>query len=215
MKYKLVIFDLDGTVLDTLEDLCDSVNFALSSHKLPERSIDEVRSFVGNGIRRLIDLSVPDNTDTSIADSVFDFFKAYYKEHSSDKTKPYDGILPLLKFLREQGVRTAVVSNKADFAVKNLVEKYFDGLFDYAAGEKEGIPRKPSPDSVYNAIEFFGLSCSDCVYVGDSEVDIATAVNAGIDSIIVTWGFRDRDTLIKAGAENLCDDVSALKNMLI
>ena len=215
MKYKLVIFDLDGTLLDTLEDLCDSVNFALSSHKLPERSIDEVRSFVGNGIRRLIDLSVPDNTDTSVADSVFDSFKAYYKEHSSDKTKPYEGVMLLLKFLGEQGFRTAVVSNKADFAVKNLVKKYFDGLFDYAAGEKEGIPRKPSPESVYNAIEFFGLSYSDCVYVGDSEVDIATAVNAGIDSIIVTWGFRDRDTLIKAGAETLCDDVSALKNMLI
>lgn len=215
MKYKLVIFDLDGTVLDTLGDLCNSVNFALKSYNLPERSLDEVRTFVGNGIRRLIDLSVPENTALSITDSVFDAFKAHYKEHSSDNTKPYNGISELLVELKEKGILTAVVSNKADFAVKNLADKFFDGLFSYISGEKEGIPRKPAPDMVRNAIEFFGVSSEDAVYVGDSEVDIMTAKNCGIDSIIVTWGFRDKEILINSGAKILADDIITLKNMLI
>lgn len=215
MKYKLVIFDLDGTVLDTLGDLCNSVNYALKSYNLPERSLDEVRTFVGNGIRRLIDLSVPENTALSVTDSVFDAFKAHYKEHSSDNTKPYDGIAELLGELKEKGILTAVVSNKAHFAVKDLADRYFDGLFSYVSGEKEGIPRKPAPDMVQNAIEFFGVSSEDAVYVGDSEVDIMTAKNCGIDSIIVTWGFRDKEILINSGAKILADDIITLKNMLI
>lgn len=215
MKYKLVIFDLDGTVLDTLGDLCNSVNFALKSYNLPERSLDEVRTFVGNGIRRLIDLSVPENTALSVTDSVFDAFKAHYKEHSSDNTKPYNGIAELLVELKEKGILTAVVSNKADFAVNSLADRYFDGLFSYISGEKEGIPRKPAPDMVQNAIEFFGVSSEDAVYVGDSEVDIMTAKNSGLDSIIVTWGFRDKEILINSGAKILADDIITLKNMLI
>ncbi len=215
MKYKLVIFDLDGTVLDTLGDLCNSVNFALKSYNLPERSLDEVRTIVGNGIRRLIDLSVPENTALSITDSVFDAFKSHYKEHSSDNTKPYIGIAELLRELKEKGILTAVVSNKADFAVKSLADKYFDGLFSYISGEKEGIPRKPAPDMVQNAINYFGIESYDAVYVGDSEVDIMTATNCGIDSIIVTWGFRDKEILINSGAKILADDIITLKNMLI
>ncbi len=215
MKYKLVIFDLDGTVLDTLEDLADSVNFALKHHNLPKRSVSEIRDFVGNGIRRLIDLSVPDGCEKAITDSVFNVFRNYYKEHSCNKTKPYDGIIPMLITLRERGVYTAVVSNKADFAVKNLVTKYFDGLFTYSAGEKEGIPRKPAPDAVYNAIEFFGVKPEETVYIGDSEVDIETAENAGIDSIIVTWGFRNEDILVKNGAKKLISEVKELENILI
>lgn len=215
MKYKLAIFDLDGTVLNTLEDLCDSVNFSLRTHKLPERSLSEIRAFVGNGIRRLIDLAVPENTDIQVTDSVFETFKTHYKEHSCDKTKPYDGIIELLSALNNQDVYTAVVSNKADFAVKDLVERYYDGLFSYSAGEKEGIPRKPAPDMVRNAIEFFGVSSEDAVYIGDSEVDIMTAKNSGIDSIIVTWGFRDKEILINSGAKILADDINTLKNMLI
>lgn len=215
MKYKLVIFDLDGTVLDTLGDLCNSVNYALKSYNLPERSLDEVRNFVGNGIRRLIDLSVPENTALSVTDSVFDAFKAHYKEHSSDNTKPYNGIAELLGELKKKGILTAVVSNKAHFAVKDLADSYFDGLFSYISGEKEGIPRKPAPDMVRNAIEFFGVSSEDAVYVGDSEVDIMTAKNCGIDSIIVTWGFRDKEILINSGAKILADDIITLKNMLI
>lgn len=215
MKYKLAIFDLDGTVLNTLEDLCDSVNFSLRTHNLSERSLSEIRAFVGNGIRRLIDLAVPENTDVQVTDSVFEAFKTHYKEHSCDKTKPYDGIIELLSALRKLGVYTAVVSNKADFAVKDLVERYYAGLFSYSAGEKEGIPRKPAPDMVRNAIEFFGVSSEDAVYIGDSEVDIMTAQNSGIDSIIVTWGFRDKEILINSGAKILADDINTLKNMLI
>lgn len=215
MKYKLVIFDLDGTVLDTLGDLFNSVNFALKSCNLPERSLDEVRTFVGNGIRRLIDLSVPENTALSITDSVFDAFKAHYKEHSCDNTKPYNGITELLRELKEKGILTAVVSNKADFAVKSLADKYFDGLFSYISGEKEGIPRKPAPDMVQNAINYFGIESYEAVYVGDSEVDIMTAENSGLDSIIVTWGFRDKETLIHSGARTLAEDVSTLKEMLL
>ncbi len=215
MKYKLVIFDLDGTVLDTLGDLCDSVNYSLRRYNLPERSIKEVRAFVGNGIRRLIDLSVPENTDILITDSVFETFKAHYREHSCDKTKPYTGITELLQELKKHGILTAVVSNKADFAVKNLIEKYFSDLFSYSAGEKNGIPRKPSPDMVHNAIEFFGVSSEDAVYIGDSEVDVITSENSNIDSVIVTWGFRDKDELQKAGATVFANDVTELKNMLL
>ena len=215
MKYKLAIFDLDGTVLNTLEDLCDSVNFSLRTHNLPERSLSEIRAFVGNGIRRLIDLAVPENTDVQVTDSVFEAFKTHYKEHSSDNTKPYNGITELLRELKKKGILTAVVSNKADFAVKSLADKYFDGLFSYISGEKEGIPRKPAPDMVRNAIEFFGVSSEDAVYIGDSEVDIMTAKNSGIDSIIVTWGFRDKEILINSGAKILADDINTLKNTLI
>lgn len=214
MKYKLIIFDLDGTVLDTLVDLADSVNFALKMHNLSERNPSEIRDFVGNGIRHLIDLSVPENTDAAVTDSVFNTFKAYYKDHSCDRTKPYDGIIKLLKELKEKGIHTAVVSNKADFAVKGLVDKYFSGLFTYSAGEKAGIPRKPAPDAVYFAIEHFSLKACDSIYIGDSEVDIETAKNAGVDSIIVSWGFRDKSVLINAGAETIVSDVEELKKMI-
>ena len=215
MKYKLIIFDLDGTVLDTLEDLCDSVNFALKEHSLPERTLSEVRAFVGNGIRRLIDLSVPAETDVSITESVFECFKAQYKDHSCDKTRPYDGITELLERIRLNDLHTAVVSNKADFAVKSLIVKYFGGLFSYSAGEKEGIPRKPAPDMVKNAIEFFGATADETLYVGDSEVDIETAKNSSIDSVIVTWGFRERSTLEEAGARNIAEDVKSLEAFIL
>lgn len=215
MKYKLVIFDLDGTVLDTLADLCDSVNFALKTHNLPERSIEEVRTFVGNGIRRLIDLAVPTGTDAHLADSVFNAFRLHYKDHSCDKTGPYDGINDLLLSLKKKGMLTAVVSNKADFAVKELVERYFPGMFSYFAGEKDGIPRKPAPDMVINAISSLNVSPDEAVYIGDSEVDVMTARNTGIESIIVTWGFRDEKTLLEAGAKTLADNVDSLKNLIL
>ncbi len=214
MKYKLIIFDLDGTVLDTLEDLADSVNFALKMHNFPERNLSEIRDFVGNGIRHLIDLSVPENTAVTVTDSVFNTFKVYYKDHSCDRTKPYDGIILLLKELKEKGIYTAVVSNKADFAVKGLVDKYFSGLFNYYVGEKEGIPRKPAPAAVYSAIEHFSVKACESIYIGDSEVDIETANNAGLDSIIVTWGFRDEDVLKSAGAEKIVSDVEELKALI-
>lgn len=211
MKYNYVIFDLDGTVLDTLEDLADSVNYALKKNSLPERTLDEIRSFVGNGIRLLTDRAVPESVDNRVRDAVFEDFKEYYKEHNCDKTKSYDGIVELLKELKASGVRCAVVSNKADFAVKVLINRYFDGLFDFSVGEREGIEKKPAPDSVFEAMKKIGASKSETVYVGDSQVDIMTAKNADIDCICVDWGFRNRETLINAGADVI---VSSPKDIL-
>ncbi len=215
MKYKLVIFDLDGTILDTLDDLHNSVNFALKSNSLPERSKEEVRAFVGNGIRLLIERAVPDNTSDTLTDSVFFDFKEHYKIHSCDNTKPYEGIIGMLQKLRVAGLKTAVVSNKADFAVRNLVQQYFVGLFDFAVGECENVEKKPAPDSVINVIKHFDMNLSDVVYVGDSEVDIMTALNANIDSIIVDWGFRDKEFLLNNKAEFVVSSVNNLTDVLI
>ena len=195
MKTKAVVFDLDGTILDTLGDLSNSVNFALVKNNLPTRTQSEVRSFVGNGIRLLIERAVPDGTGSEIVDACFEDFKSHYKENSAVLTKAYDGIEELLSELNAKGMKTAVVSNKADFAVQTLVEKYFKGLFDYSVGEKEGVRRKPYPDSLICAMDYLGVSKDDCVYVGDSDVDIETARNSGIKCICVTWGFRDESFL--------------------
>lgn len=195
MKFDAIVFDLDGTILDTLADLSNSVNFALSENGLPTRSQDEVRSFVGNGIRLLIERAVPQNTSTDVVDACFEDFKSHYKDNSAVLTKPYDGIESLLASVRAKGIKTAVVSNKADFAVQTLVEKYFKGLFDYCVGEKDGIRRKPCPDSVNCAMEYLGVKREKCIYIGDSDVDIETARNSGIKCIAVTWGFRDESFL--------------------
>lgn len=195
MKTKAVVFDLDGTILDTLGDLSNSVNFALVKNNLPTRTQSEVRSFVGNGIRLLIERAVPDGTGSEIIDACFEDFKFHYKENSAVLTKAYDGIEELLSELNAKGMKTAVVSNKADFAVQTLVEKYFKGLFDYSVGEKEGVRRKPYPDSLICALDYLGVSKDDCVYVGDSDVDIETARNSGIKCIAVTWGFRGESFL--------------------
>lgn len=210
MKLKAVIFDLDGTILDTLEDLKNSVNFALSKNGLPVRTIDEIRTFVGNGIRLLMERAVPENTDSSVVDRCFEDFKAHYKEHSADNTKPYEGIIALLDELKSKGVKLAVVSNKADFAVQTLVEKYFQGLFDFAVGEREGIRRKPCPDSVNEAIKVLDASPDEVVYVGDSEVDIETSRNAGVNCVAVTWGFRDKCVLESLSPEYIIDKPSQL-----
>lgn len=200
MKYKLVIFDMDGTILDTLEDLKDCLNHALEQNAFPVRTLEEVRNFVGNGIRKLVERAVPAGTDIREIDSVFSDFQIYYKLHCTDKTKPYAGIAELLRTLRQQGIKTAVVSNKIDFAVQDLVLRYFDGLFDMAVGDRPGMARKPAPDSVYAVLDGLHIDKEACVYVGDSDVDIDTARNAGLDSIIVTWGFRDREFLAARGA---------------
>lgn len=203
MKYRLIIFDLDGTILETLEDLADSTNAALKVNGFPQRSIDEVRSFVGNGIGKLIERAVPQGTDEQVTARVLEDFKAYYAIHCMDKTKPYDGIIDLLGKLRAQGCLTAVISNKADFAVQTLINKYFPGMFDLVAGEKAGIPRKPDPTGVFDVMRRLGVERKDTAYVGDSDVDIATAKNAGLDALIVSWGFRDRAFLIEHGAGHM------------
>lgn len=212
--YKLAIFDLDGTILDTLDDLFYSVNFSLNKNGLPERTKEEVRSFVGNGIRLLIDRAVPDGTDPAITDKVFTDFKLHYSEHSLDNTKPYDGINETILKIRKQGIKTAVVSNKADFAVQKLVSTFFDGIFDFILGETEGIRKKPAPDMIIKTLDYFSISATDCIYIGDSEVDIETARNSGIDLFCVDWGFRDRDILIKNGGEIIFSEVSELYDYL-
>ena len=215
MKYRLVMFDLDGTILDTLEDLTDSVNAVLRKHGFPTHSIDAVRSFVGKGIFTLIQKAVPANTDGEKLNAVFEDFKIYYAAHCADKTKPYEGIADLLLALRHAGVLTAVVSNKADFAVKALVDRYFYGLFDMAVGEKEGIPRKPAPDSVLEVMRTLGCTASEAVYIGDSDVDVATAKNAGLDGIFVTWGFRPSEFLRACGAKTLASTLEEITKLLL
>ena len=200
MRYKAVIFDLDGTVLSTLDDLADSVNYALRTNGLPERTETEVRGFVGNGIRRLIESSVPSGCDATIVDRVLATFSDYYGKHSADKTHPYDGVIEMMTHLKGEGVKIAVLSNKADWAVSGLCKRYFGGLVEYSMGEIQGIPRKPSPEGVLVMLEKLGVAADDCVYVGDSEVDVVTARNAGMDCIAVDWGFRDRCQLVDAGA---------------
>lgn len=205
MKYEAVLFDLDGTLTDTLEDLKNSVNFALSQFGFPERSIDEVRSFVGNGVRRLVFLSVPEGTDEKTAEDCLAVFKAYYKEHSLVNTKPYDGIIPMLERLRKNGFRTAVVTNKMDSAAQDIVRIFFDGLIDAAVGQIDGVAQKPEPDGIFLALEKLGVEKEKSLYVGDSEVDCKTAENAGIPCIGVLWGFRDRSVLEANGAAAVID----------
>ena len=194
-KIQLAIFDLDGTLLDTLADLADSVNFALSVFGYPSRTYEEIRGFVGDGIRKLIERSVPEGTEQGAVDEVHRVFLKQYKEHCADKTKPYDGVSEVLECLRRQGIKTAVVSNKADAAVKELCNKYFPKLFDASVGEREGVARKPAPDSVNEILNLLSVNRLQAVYIGDSDVDIRTAENAGMACISVDWGFRDRECL--------------------
>lgn len=210
MKHELIIFDLDGTILDTLDDLYFAVNYSLKKNGLPQRSKDDVRKFVGNGIRLLIERAVPSNTDISVVDRVFADFKSYYSEHSMDNTAPYDGIIKMLDTLRNSGIKTAVVSNKADFAVQKLVSIFFNGKFDFVLGEKESMNKKPAPDMVFSVLRALGIESEKAVYVGDSEVDIDTAKNSNIDLVIVDWGFRDSEYLIEYGAEKTVSSVESL-----
>ena len=214
MKFNSVVFDLDGTLLDTLGDLRDSVNFALEKNNLPKRTTEEIRSFVGNGIRLLIERSVPENTSTQITNKCFLDFKEYYKDHSAILTKPYDGVIDLLTVLKEKGVKIAVVSNKADFAVKTLMEDYFCGLYDCAYGERAGVKRKPAPDAVFGTISEMGGNLENTVYIGDSEVDIETSKNAKLPCIAVTWGFRDKKVLESLNPEYIVDSPSDILNII-
>ena len=213
--YKLAVFDMDGTILDTLEDLKDSTNFALEKCGYPMRSYDEVRRFVGNGIRKLIERAVPEGLTVEQIDRVHEVFTEHYKVHCADKTKAYDGIKPLLEKLRAGGVKTAVVSNKADYGVQELCKEYFDGLFDYAVGEREGIRRKPAPDAVNEALRVLGIDKSEAVYIGDSDVDFETAKNAELPCILVLWGFRDEEFLREKGATLFVHDPAEIYDIVM
>lgn len=210
-QYKCVIFDLDGTLLDTLDDLTDSVNAAMKKFHFPGRTKEEVRNFVGNGIGKLIERAVPQGTGETRIKKVYDYFCDYYKEHCQDKTRPYDGIETMLADLKKQGYQLAIVSNKADFAVKELNACFFKEWISVAIGERPGVLRKPAPDTVIQAMKELHMQKEECVYVGDSDVDIKTARNAGLPCISVTWGFRDTVFLKKNGAEILAhtpDEIS-------
>ena len=213
--YETIIFDLDGTLLDTLDDLWAAVNAALKKFSLPLRTKEEVRSFVGNGIVKLMERSAG-KVEKEVFDGVLAEFKRYYGEHCEDNTKPYEGIMPLLEELKKRGIKTAVVSNKADFAVKKLAEGYFQGLLQEAVGENEegGIRKKPAPDSLLAVMQRLGAGTRSTVYVGDSEVDIQTAQNAGVVCISVTWGFKDREFLVENGATLLIDEPKELLEVL-
>lgn len=206
-NYDLVIFDMDGTILDTLEDLQDSLNYALKQFHFPPRSYEEVRRFVGNGLANLVRLAVPEGTTDELKEAVLQELKAYYHVHCKDKTKPYDGICDLILELRQAGYKTAVVSNKVDSAVHQLCEEYFPGLFDVSIGDRKGFLRKPAPDSVWEVLRVLGVEKDRAVYIGDSEVDVLTARNSGLDMITVTWGFRDREILIEHGANCFADSM--------
>lgn len=208
--YHTAIFDLDGTLLDTLQDLADSTNYALALHQMPTRTVEEVRRFVGNGVGLLIHRAVPEGTDEALENQVLADFRAHYLINMEHKTAPYPGVLELLDQLRAAGVRTAVVSNKFDGAVKGLCQAYFGDRVEVAIGESQGVARKPAPDTVFRALAELGVSSEGAVYIGDSDVDIQTAHNSGLPCISVSWGFRDRDVLEQAGAACICDTVDAL-----
>lgn len=211
----MVIFDLDGTLLDTLDDLCNSVNYSLRTNNFPERSLAEVRTFVGNGIRLLIERSVPEGTSKELIDKTFECFKTYYAVHCNDETKTYPGVMNMLKELKKNGYKIAVLSNKAQYAVTKLCDIYFNNLLDDAVGARENVAKKPSPDALYICAENNNINLNNVIYVGDSDVDVATANNAGVRGIAVTWGFRSRELLIKCGAENLADNTDELLQILL
>ncbi|MCD7818724.1 MAG: HAD family hydrolase [Lachnospiraceae bacterium] len=215
--YDAVVFDLDGTLLDTLRDLADSANVILGRYGMPQYDQEDIRRFVGNGIPRLIQRVVPDGEKNPDYMHVLQDFNSYYEEHCMDATEPYPGIPLLISRLRRDGCQTAIVSNKADFAVKKLSRVYFGDQIDVAVGEREGCRRKPEPDSVWQALRELNVPLERAVYVGDSEVDIQTAKNAGIDCIIVTWGFRSRDFLLSQGAdpERMASNVKELIPLLL
>ncbi len=208
---KFVIFDLDGTLLNTLEDLKDSTNYAMCNFGYQKRTLDEVRSFVGNGVRKLIERAVP--KDCQNVDECLECFKTHYSENMYNKTAPYEGILEVLKELREKGLKIGVVSNKFDSAVKELCEKYFQGLIDIAIGQSDEIAKKPAPDGVLKAMEILGAQKEFTIYVGDSDVDVETAKNAVLPCLGVTWGFRDRANL--SGADFIIDRPSDIIDVIM
>jgi phosphoglycolate phosphatase len=215
MKYSAAVFDMDGTILNTLDDLADAANYALSANGMPVRTTDEVRHFVGNGVRKLIERAVPAGTDVSGIDKVYADFSSYYARHCADRTLPYEGIKEMLAIIRSAGMKTAVVSNKDDYAVQTLARVYFPALFDAVAGVHEGIKKKPAPDTVFEVMKRLDVTKEQCMYIGDSEVDIQTSQNAGIPCISVSWGFKSRDFLEEHGAYMIVDTVPELTDLLL
>ena len=204
-RYDTVIFDLDGTLLNTLEDLADAVNAVMRANAYPERTLDEVRRFVGNGIRRLMEQAVPEGVCGEIFERVFEEFRTYYTEHCQIKTRAYDGVMELLEALKEKGYAMAIVSNKNHAAVCELNDIYFKKDISVAIGQKDGIRKKPAPDTVFQALKELSVSGERAVYVGDSEVDFMTAENSCMDCVLVSWGFRTKEELADCTPKAMID----------
>ena len=199
-EYKTYVFDLDGTLLNTINDLAASVNFALKEYGMPQHTVDEVRNFVGNGVKKLMERAVPDGLDNPLFEDAYATFKKHYLEHGLDTTKPYPGIVDLLRELKKRGKNIAVVSNKFYDATGELVRHFFGEYVKVAIGERENIRKKQAPDTVLEAFRLLGVDKEEAVYIGDSDVDVNTAKNVGIPCISVLWGFRDKEFLIENGA---------------
>lgn len=214
MKKKLVIFDLDGTLLYSLEDLRDSVNYALLRFGYQQKSLDYVRASVGNGVGRLVRLCLPETAPDAEYERCLALFKEHYAAHCCDKTRPYDGIVEVLKQLKTNGIKVGILSNKYHSAAVEVVECYFKGLYDVVKGESATCRRKPAPDGVMQILEEYGMEKDDAVLFGDSEADIQTADNAGIEGVAVLWGFRVRKTLEFAGAKNFIESPSEILNFI-
>lgn len=215
MRYKLVIFDLDGTVLNTIGGLANAVNHVLAANGLPVKTKDEVQAMVGNGTRKLIERSLGEDADPSLVDKVYAEYQKYYSENCSYDTYPYEGIVDMLRSLNEAGIRCAVVTNKPDAPAKKLIEDNFGDLIAETHGNVPDVPVKPDPTFVRMTMEDLGADPSQTVYIGDSDVDINTGKNAGIDYISVDWGFRTRDFLIENGAGIIFSDPASLASYII
>ena len=209
-----IVWDMDGTVLNTLIDLRDSVNYVLRKYNMPEHTIEEYRRYFGSGIRYALECAVVDGTPSETIDEMLPIFKEHYDVHCLDNTCPYDGILDAMKKLKEKGYKMAIVSNKIDSAVKELNEKFFKEYVDVAIGETPGTKRKPAPDMVEQALNKLGSTKEEAIYIGDSEVDLQTARNSNLPCISVLWGFRDKDYLIKQGATTFAETPEELVQLL-
>lgn len=210
-----VIFDLDGTLLNTLDDLTDAVNFSMAENGFPTHSTEKIKSFVGNGIKKLIERSVPNDCSEEMLQKCFNDFCVFYEKHKTDKTKPYSGIIELLSKLKKSGFKTAVVTNKADFAAQALCKDIFGDLITVTVGADENTRHKPYPDSTLKVLEKLGAKAENAYFVGDSDVDVKTAQNAGIDFIGVLWGFRDKSVLESAGAKTFAENTKELCKLLL
>ncbi len=211
---KMIIFDLDGTLLNTLEDLVNSTNYALAKFNFPLKTTEEVRFAVGSGVEKLLECVVPEGKNNKDFYNCLAIFKDYYSQHNCDKTQPYQGIFELLHRLKQANIKIAVVSNKYDLAVNDLCFKYFEGLYDIAVGEHYDCQKKPCPDSVFKILDKFNLLKTEVIFVGDSEVDVETAKNARVKSISVLWGYRDKDCLMNSGAIDFINEPLQLLDYL-
>lgn len=213
--YKLAIFDLDGTLLDTIQDLANASNYALQYHKFEQHETYKYKKFVGDGVYKLVERMLPpDHRDDQTKAKVKETFDMYYKVHSLDCTQPYKGIVKELERLRGKGVHIAVVSNKPHLFTKALVEHMFGESIELAYGQREGIPTKPNPHTVEEVVKHFGVQKEECIYIGDTNVDIFTGKNAGVKTIGVLWGFREREELIAAGADYVVEEVRELSEII-